>query len=577
MVGLRILLSVFIVMHLAPRLFGQDLAEKLIQEVQTYRAANNQQQAAATLNKLAFYYWEQEKHPKAIQAFEQSVAINKELGNENAIKAIYSNMGMIHSDLGQPETALVFFRKSLLISRNLNQKQDIATNYMNIAGALALLDRNQEAIENLQMALPILVEMNHKKLLRTCYGLLAENFEKIGDNQQSMEYFNLYASFQRQVQKEEVETEKAKSQTMVKQAHKKAEKALQEKQETEVKLTVTQDSLKRAEELNLIKELELEKKQAELKSQQLLTLIFIIGMGFVAILALLILYSYRQKRKHYIILEHRNQEIRMQNQEIQAKNQKINQSINYARNIQGALLPEIDTFTKLFKESFIFFSPRDVVSGDFYWFTEVPGQDHLRIIAAVDCTGHGVPGAFMSMLGMNFLYEIVIDRKITEPKQILEKMHVMIKKSLKQENTGNSDGMDIALCTYNQKEKSLTFAGAVNPLIYIQDGVMQSIKGDFFGVGGQMKGEGSTERFFTQTTIDVSKPTTCYLCSDGFADQFGGEKGKKYFMKNFRELLLNIHTQAMHEQATTLEQTLLAWHGQKYPRLDDVLVMGFKI
>ncbi len=106
---------------------------------------------------------------------------------------------------------------------------------------------------------------------------------------------------------------------------------------------------------------------------------------------------------------------------------------------------------------------------------------------------------------------------------------------------------------------------------------MQSIKGDFFGVGGQMKGESEKERFFTQTTIDVTKPTICYLCSDGFADQFGGEKGKKYFMKNFRELLLNIHTKPMKEQAKVLEHALLAWHGEKYPRLDDVLVMGFKI
>ncbi|MGE4288777.1 MAG: tetratricopeptide repeat protein [Salinivirgaceae bacterium] len=577
MVGLRTLFTIFITLFLSFSLSAQDLAGKLIQEIKTYRDANNKQQAAAALNKLAFYYWEQEMHPKAIQAFEQSVVINKELGNENAIKAIYSNMGMIHSDLGQPETALVFFRKSLLISRNLNHKQDIATNYMNIAGALALLDRNKEAIENLQMALPILVELNHKKLLRTCYGLLAENFEKIGDSQQSMEYFSLYTSFQREVQQEEVESEKAKSQTMVKQAHRKAEKALQEKQETEVKLTVTQDSLKRAEELNLIKELELEKKQAELKSQQLLTLVFIIGMGFVAMLALLILIGYRQKRKHNILLEHRNEEIRKQNQEIQAKNQKINQSINYARNIQGALLPEIDKFSKVFPESFIFFSPRDVVSGDFYWFAEVPGQEHLKIIAAVDCTGHGVPGAFMSMLGMNFLYEIVIDRKITQPSQILEQMHRMIKKALKQENTGNSDGMDIALCAYNQKEKSLTFAGAVNPLIYIQQGTMHSLKGDFFGVGGQMKGDSEKERFFTQTTIDVSKPTTCYLCSDGFADQFGGDKGKKFFAKNFRELIFSIHSKPMNEQALLLEQALLDWHGEKYARLDDVLVMGFKI
>jgi serine phosphatase RsbU (regulator of sigma subunit) len=558
-------------------LFAQQIEDKLNREISQYRQLNNLPQAAASSNKLALYYWEHQAYEKAIQTYEQSIFINKEIGNENAIKAIYSNIGMINSDMGQPETALVFFRKSLLISRSLNQQQNIGTNLMNIAGVLAVLERNNEAIENLNEAQEILVQLQNKSLLRTCYGMMAENYEKIGDSQKSMEYFSLYSSFQKKVQQEELESEKQKTRVMVDQAHQKAEQAIQEKKETEVKLTVTQDSLKVAEEINQLKELALQKKQAELKSQRLLTLIFIIGMGFAAILALVILYSYRQKKKHNLILEYRNEEIRKQNNEIQAKNLKINQSINYARNIQGALLPDWDLFQKIFPESFIFFSPRDIVSGDFYWFTDIPEQAHMKVIAAVDCTGHGVPGAFMSMLGMSFLEEIVLDKKIIEPAQILEQMHVMVKTALKQENSGNSDGMDVALCLLNTQDKKLTFAGAVNPLLYIQDGEIQTLKGDFFGVGGQMKGYGVNERFFSQQTIDVGKPTTCYLFSDGFADQFGGEKGKKYFLKNFRNLLALNYQEPMKKQVEILETTLVNWHQDRFPRIDDVLVMGFRI
>jgi len=327
-----------------------------------------------------------------------------------------------------------------------------------------------------------------------------------------------------------------------------------------------------------IKELALKQKQIELKNQQLLTLVFISGMGFVAILALIILRSYRQKKKHNKILEQRNQEIRQQNEEIQAKNHKINQSINYARNIQGALLPEVEDLKTIFPESFIFFSPRDVVSGDFYWFVTLPpvkkNGNPRKLVAAVDCTGHGVPGAFMSMLGMSFFEEIVLDKNIDDPARILENLHQMVVTYLKQEHSGNTDGMDVALCIYDEDNRQLSFAGAVNSLVYIQEDTIEVLKGDFFGVGGQMKG---VNRQFTLQTITIDKPTICYIFSDGFADQFGGEKGRKYFQKNFRELLFEIRKEPMTRQQEILEEKLKTWHGDVYPRVDDVLVIGFKI
>ncbi len=555
---------------------GQTEAE-LIQLVEQNRAEGNLMVSASNLNKLAIHYWQEEKLEKALQCFEQSVSLNMEIGNNNAIKVIYSNMGTIYSDMGQMETALVFFRKSLLISQSQANKKDIATTLINIGTTLMYLNRIEESIENLNESLPLLLELQNKNLLKSGYQLLAEAHQMIGNSQKSMEYMNLYTAFQNEIQREMLEASQNQSKEAVEKAEQETKKVKEEKKQTEQKLSITQDSLKVSEELNRLKEMEIQKKQAELKSQQLLTLIFIIGMGFIAVVAMLILRSNQQKKRHNKILEHRNEEIRKQNEEIKAQNVKINQSIKYARNIQGALLPDIHQFKELFAESFIYFSPRDVVSGDFYWFGSVPGNNQLKIVAAIDCTGHGVPGAFMSMLGMSFMEEIVFEKKIFEPKEILENLHLLIKTALKQETTGNSDGMDAAICVYDQQTKILKFAGAVNSMILISKGEVTTFKGDFFGIGGTMKGQPPNERMFSQHEIKIQGDEYCYIFTDGFIDQFGGPHGKKYFMKNFQKLIHSIHQMPFDIQHIKLEEALNDWMGSSNQRVDDVLVIGFKL
>jgi serine phosphatase RsbU (regulator of sigma subunit) len=552
-------------------IYSQVNEQNLMNEISVYRAENKPALAAEALNKLAFFYWENSMPEKALETFEQSVALNIEIRNNNAVKAIYSNMGMINTDMGQPETALVFFRKSLLLSRSQSNKQDIATNLINIAVALNSLNRSDEAAVNLNEALAIISALKNKSLLRTCYGVLAETYQEIGESQKSMEYFTLYNALLNELQQEELSRQKKQTEEKIAKVEEKAQQAIQEKKQTEEKLVVTQDSLKIAEEINQINQLMIENQLIEIKNQRLLTLIFVIGMIFILIVALFILRSNQQKKRHNAILEKRNEEIR-------AKNHKINQSINYAKNIQGALLPEIDQYEKLYPESFIFFSPRDVVSGDFYWFDQIQkDRSNYKISAAIDCTGHGVPGAFMSMLGMSFLEEIILDKGVVSPDEILENMHKMIKTALRQEISGNTDGMDMTICVHDELRKVIKFAGAVNPLVYIQNGKMDVLKGDYFGIGGQMKESQGKEKKFALQILDVSVPTTCYIFTDGFADQFGGEKGRKYFMKNFRELLLNIHEKPMVEQNSILKSKLEEWHGVEYQRLDDVLIMGFKV
>lgn len=266
----------------------------------------------------------------------------------------------------------------------------------------------------------------------------------------------------------------------------------------------------------------------------------------------------------------RIKEIERQKAIIEEKNENITSSINYALNIQKVIFPDIREIKSIFKDAFVFFKPRDIVSGDFYWFYQ---KEHIIILAAIDCTGHGVPGAFMSMIANEFLYQIVHEKRIYTPDRILNTLHRKIRKALKQEQTNHQDGMDMALVKINTKTRKMYFAGAKNPLIYMQEEEMHLIKGDRFPVGGGVKEE---ERRFALHEIDIEKPTTFYLFSDGYQDQFGGPKGKKFMTPTFRALLHKIHQQPCALQERKLKNIFEVW-TKDYEQIDDILVLGLKI
>ncbi len=291
------------------------------------------------------------------------------------------------------------------------------------------------------------------------------------------------------------------------------------------------------------------------------------------------------KEKHRLekIVEERTQEVVRQKHEIELKNENITNSINYAKRIQQAMLPPPDTFGNLnVKDHFIFFKPRDIVSGDFYFLTKkveetltLQGKqkESVEVIAAVDCTGHGIPGAFMSMIGYSLLNDIV-ERNPPDAALILSKLHTAIRTSLQQDKSDNADGMDIALVVIKDKGKTLEYAGAMNSLTYIQNGVMNVIRGNRYGIGGKQNSE---YKVFTNHTINIEIPTTIYLNSDGFQDQFGGEEGYKLMAVNFRKILLEIYEKPMPEQKEILKKRLAEWMGKEHQQLDDILVIGFKV
>ncbi len=259
---------------------------------------------------------------------------------------------------------------------------------------------------------------------------------------------------------------------------------------------------------------------------------------------------------------------------VEKANKNINASINYAQRIQEATLPTDGYIKKSFSDSFVYFKPKDIVSGDFYWASDIPENNNIKLIAAVDCTGHGVPGAFMSMLGNTYLNKIAQVQRIAQPNEILETLDQDIKKALKQSETNNKDGMDMSLCMIDKKEKVLSFSGAKNPLIYIQNNQLHLIKGDRRSIGESNLI--AAKRDFQQHKIKLDEPTIVYLFSDGIQDQFDSGNKKKYSIKRLKEFLYEIYMQPMETQKKLIEKEILYWMGNS-KQIDDMLIIGLKI
>ena len=298
--------------------------------------------------------------------------------------------------------------------------------------------------------------------------------------------------------------------------------------------------------------------------------VFTIGYMFV---------QFRQKKKANAELENRNHAIRRQKHELEnqkgileVQHREITDSINYAKQIQQAILPSLSQIKFGFPRFFLLYEPKAVVSGDFYYFAEV---EKGFILAAVDCTGHGVPGAFMSMIGHNLLAQVIKEASYYHPDEILNNLHQGVRAALQQDkvDSQNRDGMDMALLYLSRDRKILEFAGANRPVYWMRNNQLTEIKGDKFPIGGL---QDEHERVFNRHTLEVSPGDRAYIFSDGFADQFGGPKGKKYMVKNFQNEIIASSNADMEQQGIYLHKTFLTWKGD-LEQVDDILVIGVEV
>jgi serine phosphatase RsbU (regulator of sigma subunit) len=576
-------------------ILGQDIPEKTKDELQQYetlieRYINEQDHASAAqyLNKSAFIYWNYQKHEKAIDNFEKALEYSKKMNNKNGMMIIYYNLGMIYSDIENFAMAESMIKNGLAISKNINDKSSIASGLTNVAMALQGQNKHEEAIGYLEEAIDLSKELNNMKLLRRSYGMIYESYETTGNSDKAFEYFEIYQSFDRKIKKEEMEEVKTIAKTEV-------DKAQAEKQQTENVLNQTNqilrqtaDSLEKAEILTREQRLEIELNKTKLREKEATLLAKEAQIrarnqliGFVLfVLVIMVFFAIILLRQNKAI-KNQKEKIEDQRDKLEQQNIHIRSSIEYATNIQQAILPDTNLISNHF-ESFILYRPKDIVSGDFYWFSHFPsanGSPAKTFIAAVDCTGHGVPGAFMSMIGNRLLNEIVNERKIFEPNQILETLNKEVHSALRQDQTDNHDGMDLGLCVIEKGQQGklkLVYSGAKRPLFIIKQENKKNVvtlKGDRKSIGGHGKSKEIID--FSNKEMEVSPGDMLYLSSDGIIDQNGPSR-IRFGTKKLLKLLEDIANFPMSEQKEKIEYELDAYMEGEEQR-DDITLLGIKL
>lgn len=560
---------------------------------------------AANLSNIGNVYMDEKDYPKALEYFQSALKLNEELERKIGIAINNGNMGLVYKSLGDHPKALLHFEKALKLNEELDRKTGIAENLSNIGtiykfkadsasdnasrdlnfslaldyyfrslkisektgdkGAMAnaldnigsayiSLKKYKSAYDNIYRALDLAIFTGERYVLKSNYESLSTLYEKsniclhdtIGGKLLSFEEMRLRSKyyFQRSIAiRDELFNLENKKQMVQK--------------EMNFEFDKKEAILKNLQEKKDVLASEEKKKQKLLLFliSSVLILVFVFS-GFV-------FRSLHLAKKQKVIIEE-------QKLLVEEKNKDIIDSINYAKRIQDALLKEEEHISEHLPEHFIFLKSKDIVSGDFHWALEK--QKHFYM-AAVDCTGHGVPGAFMSMLGVAFLNEINASIEVLSPAAILDQLREKIVKELGQgrKELEAKDGMDISLICYNLETKVLQWAGANNPIYMVMNGKWNEIKANKQPIAYQ-----ENMQPFTNHVIQLESGTSFYLFTDGYADQFGGPSGKKFKSSQLKETLFAISSKPMKEQKVILKDTFEKWKGD-LEQIDDVCIIGMKV
>lgn len=521
--------------------------------------------SAISSKNIAEVYLVREEYEKAISFLIEASGKFRAINSHLHIADADFKIGNIYQFNDEYKKAIEYFRSSLKNYLVFDQQLEVALTYNKISKAYLGLKEYDSTKVYAHKALEISNNNNFLDIKSISYSTLSTYYELHGDIKNAFAFEKMHSAVMDSINQAKYISQSAEMQVSFE----------IQNQEKEIEI-LTKDS-----EINKV----------TIRNQQLIGLIIAVVSILLLIFALNLYKSNQTKKKTNELLtkrqkeiENKNLELERQKKAIEEKNERIQRinrnitgSINYASRIQKAMLPKPGIYLKYIKDVFVYFRPREVVSGDFYWFSR-DEESNKVFVAAVDCTGHGVPGAFMSLIGNTYLNQIVNAHKIHEADLILNQLNQNIRTSLNQDKNRSRDGMDIALCVIDYKNEVIEFAGARNPLIYIKNNELFQLKGDNMDIGGMQR---EKERKFTKQTIPLEKGMQVYLFSDGFQDQFGGDKKHKYMRKNFKDLLFKIHSSNMLIQMQILEETFDKWitqnDGTRLEQIDDVLVIGLKI
>ncbi len=578
------------------------------------QSINNKQGISVTLNNIGIVYLHQKDFDKALEYYFNSLKIGQELNDDEEIGISYLNIGCAYQKKKEYDKAIDFYLKSLAISKKLNNLDAIGVNYNEIGSIYTEQNNLQLANSFLFEALTTFVKLGSKSRQTECHlnlgkyffidknpeqsifhftkalnlaketgsidsysnalYKLSEVYEKINYSKLALKYYKEFISIRDSLFNEENTKQSVQAELLYQ---------FERRQEIFKVLQVKKDDIF------------LEKS----KRQKIFRNFLILILALLIILIVFIYSALRNKKKANIILANQQNEILEKNEElmqhqeeiraqrdeiekknvilenskkiIAAKNERIISSIEYAQTIQQAILPKEEQLNELFKDQFVIFLPKDIVSGDFFWISSV---QNLVFAAVIDCTGHGVPGSFMSLIGNTILNQIVNEWHTHDPSLILEYLHQKIRKVLQQDESHSKShaSMDVCLVKINRSTSRVTFAGANRPLIIIQDGKLERIPGDRKSVGGYQR---ESKRYYTNHEINLSNNSCLYLATDGFIDQMNSEK-RKFGQKQFSDLLLENCNKPMSVQKEIILNVLNAYKGEG-EQIDDICILGLKV
>ena len=504
-------------------------------------------------NNFGLVYGRLKDYKQAKENYKKGLEIFERENFKRGIAAINDNLGIVLKNEGSYEEAIACFKKLVAYATENNDVRAMISAHINLGDTYLLQHKMDLSYENFSKASELALKANYRNEIVQIYLGFSDYYKEKKDYIKALEYRTKYEELNDSLLNEGITTQIAD---------------VEKKYDTEKK----ELQIKDLEQGKLISQLELEKREQDINRQRIVILVSILIILLAITLVFFIFRSYKEKERSNNKLQVAYTQIEEKNHLVEEKNKEITDSIFYAKRIQTALLASDKLLSSNLPEHFVLYKPKDIVSGDFYWAKAV-NNDFL--ICAADCTGHGVPGAFMSLLGVSYLNEIVRDNAVNSPAEVLNKLRMEVIDSLNSANGdeyGVNDGMDIALCNYRFDSMKLQFSCANNPLWLLRDGEIIEFKADKFPVGkyhGEMQS-------FTNNEIDLIKGDVIYILTDGYPDQFGGPNGKKFKYKPLQQLFLSIASKPMVEQKQILDETILAWKGE-LEQIDDILIIGIRI
>ncbi len=582
----------------AYKLEEYDAALTHYSEALTIFEKNNYKDGLAGLYiNLGLLYEESRNEPQAIEFYNKAMANAKETNDIVSEASCYTNLANIFFNQGNYEKAIEYLEISLTLKRKVGNKKGEGTSLNNLGAIYYGMKDMDKALHYFQEAYQIYMELGDKKSSFPSCNNIGSIYYEQKDYPHAKQYFDRAYQLAIELNSLSKKILSLENLTLLHRDIGDYKKAV----DYSVECWSLKDTLYNKDQAEVTAEMQArfgtEKKQQEneilnlkVKSESFIKTIFIIAAGLLLVLAFFIFRGLRQKQKVNVALEEKNKIIEEQKQTVEhqkhiveEQNKDITDSIKYAERIQTAILPPDKLWHTLFPQSFVFYKPKDILSGDFYWIEQ---KGDLVFVAAADCTGHGVPGALISIVNYNLLNKAVLEKDLNNPADILNYVNHQLTLALHQtfQESSVKDGMDISLCVLNIKTLELQYAGANNPIYIIHqiDNAATAVteplevvevKADKFPVGAFLDEQ---VKSFTCKQIQLQKNDFIYLFSDGYADQFGGDKGKKFKYKQLKGILIEHQNKTMQEQCSILENKFYNWKG-KLEQVDDVLVIGIRV